>query len=164
MSKRITCVIKADFLGGYKEFEVEADSHEKAIEGFKKMPLMDVLKELTMGDVVDNFDAKTVELDLSDMTFGFSVPAGDELSQEEEEFMANEMVDNFSTDYDYRNVEVGDYVKLSGEEDAPYLYVLSTRLSTFDVQSEYGVLTDIPYDGIIDLKLESEVFRVVGKP
>ena len=64
--------------------------------------------------------------------------------------------------YNKENVEPGDFVKLHSGEDEPYLKVISIYSETCDVRTDYGMLYDVPYEDIRDLKLESEYFAVAG--
>ena len=64
--------------------------------------------------------------------------------------------------YNKQNVEAGDFVKIHAEDGEPYLKVISTYSETFDVRTDYGMFYDVPYEDILDLKLESEYFKVAG--
>jgi len=168
--KEVLCIIEADFLGVRREFEVKAESHEQAIGEFKKLPLLEALKNVTMADIVDSYDAKTTEIDLSDMTFKFpededTNKVTDKDIEELLEFLAEELSDS-PTKYSQEDVCVGDFAKIHvngvhGIE--PHLYVTRVGVNSFDCKGDYGRYTDIPYADIIDLKTEDDIFEVAGR-
>lgn len=152
--KEVTCKIIADFLGMQGTFDVTAGSHEQAIEEFKKMPLIEVFENFTMGDVVDKYDATTTEIDLSGIRF-----------TPDDEHEHGEMEDNFSTDYDHRNVCVGDFAKIHGDTPfgiEPHLFVTRVGLETIDCKGDYGVYRNVPFSDILDIKTEEDIFKVAG--
>lgn len=60
--------------------------------------------------------------------------------------------------YTREDVCVGDYVKLF-EDDDTYYPVTFCDEHEFDVGGKFGGFVLIPYHDILDLKLESEVFK-----